>query len=66
MYNLWLQQNKLQQFENTALDMHEMEDGTAFFARAVNYEHKMYIQSTTGQLKVVRLGKACQEKSHKD
>jgi hypothetical protein len=44
MRNLQLQQNKVVHFENTAWE----HDGATYFALAISYAHKMFINSITG------------------
>ncbi len=44
MRNLQPQQNKVVHFENTAWE----HAGAAYFARAISYAHKMFINSITG------------------
>ncbi len=41
MRNVWLQQNKLVRFENTAW-RHMLNDGRSYFSRAVSYAHNIF------------------------
>ncbi len=47
-HNLLLLRNKLAHFDNTAWKHAFNMDWAAYFARAVSYEYKMFMDSTTG------------------